>query len=35
MENLERWRYVLERERMKDIRSQKTEYMCVNKRELS
>lgn len=26
MENLERWRYVLERERMKDIRSQKTEY---------
>ncbi|KAK3569731.1 hypothetical protein QTP86_004055 [Hemibagrus guttatus] len=31
-ENLERWRFVLERRRMKVSRS-KTEYMCVNERE--
>ncbi|KAK3525954.1 hypothetical protein QTP70_011405 [Hemibagrus guttatus] len=31
-ENLERWRFALERRRMKVSRS-KTEYMCVNERE--
>ncbi|KAK3543710.1 hypothetical protein QTP70_027215, partial [Hemibagrus guttatus] len=31
-ENLERWRFVLERRRMKVSRS-KTEYMCVDERE--
>ncbi|KAK3521299.1 hypothetical protein QTP70_003148 [Hemibagrus guttatus] len=31
-ENLERWRFALERRGMKDSRS-KTEYMCVNERE--
>ncbi|KAK3548387.1 hypothetical protein QTP70_012316 [Hemibagrus guttatus] len=31
-ENLERWRFVVERRRMKVSRS-KTEYMCVNERE--
>ncbi|KAK3521291.1 hypothetical protein QTP70_003137 [Hemibagrus guttatus] len=33
-ENLERWRFALERRGMKDSRS-KTEYMCVNERERS
>ncbi|KAK3512658.1 hypothetical protein QTP70_020884 [Hemibagrus guttatus] len=31
-ENLERWRFLLERRGMKDSRS-KTEYLCVNERE--
>ncbi|KAK3521544.1 hypothetical protein QTP70_012332 [Hemibagrus guttatus] len=31
-ENLERWRFALERRGMKDSRS-KTEYMCVNERQ--
>ena len=33
-ENLERWRFTLERRGMKVSRS-KTEYMCVNERETS
>ena len=33
-ENLERWRYVLERRGMK-VSCSETEYMCVNEREAS
>lgn len=33
-ENLERWRYILENSGMKSS-SSNTEYMCMNKRDMS